>query len=135
MAFTQEYVPDVKKLRSRDHLSALMKAKEKCPVGEVVNFCPWCEDNELDDNGYCRHLIGFTNDGKLYEPMVQDGEYRKVKVDRPKIPMPGTNRFSWGPAKLPEVLKTDKLVRITCSSRVYRNVDEQPNIKTAVKAV
>jgi hypothetical protein len=33
------------------------------------NHCPFgCQDHELDgDTGYCRHLVGFTNDGKLGE--------------------------------------------------------------------
>ncbi len=48
-------------------------------LGQVVNYCPFgCQDAELDERGYCRHLVGFTNNGKEYEQLqrlvLPDGE-------------------------------------------------------------
>lgn len=95
----------------KDNLSELMIAKGKASQGEVVNFCPFgCETEDLDDNGYCRHLVGFSNDGKSFEAMVTDQK---------------TGRRSVMGSRVAPVEKGDKLVRITVSSRVYRDVDEE----------
>lgn len=39
------------------------------PAAEIDNYCPFgCRKQDLDgDTGYCRHLVGFTNDGKMGE--------------------------------------------------------------------
>lgn len=56
--------------RIDQHLSDLMKAKKAATKGEVVNFCPYgCDVSGLDENGYCKHLVGFTVDKKTFEPM------------------------------------------------------------------
>ncbi len=35
------------------------------------NHCPYgCGQEDLDENGACRHLVGFTNDGKTFEPLI-----------------------------------------------------------------
>lgn len=35
---------------------------------ETKNHCPFgCSRADLDDNGYCHHLLGFTNDGVVVE--------------------------------------------------------------------
>lgn len=74
-------------------------------MGERVNFCPFgCKDEQLDDNGYCVHLVGFTTDGKVMEPMGMDAQGKRKVFG----------------SKSQEVLPDDKLVRITVSSRVYR---------------
>ncbi len=98
-----------------DQRSPLMKAKEADRTGEGVNFCPFgCEQDDMDDHGYCDHLIGFSNDGKTYEPMVKDERgHRVVRGGRPA-----------------PVQRTDKLVQITTSSRVYRDTKEE-KLKTA----
>lgn len=89
----------------RASLSPLMVAKGKASTGEKVNFCPFgCEQDDIDEHGYCRHLVGFTNDGKQMEPMIHDDQGRKVVQGAKKEP----------------VLKTDKLIQITVSQRVYR---------------
>lgn len=32
--------------------------------------CPFeCSGPYLDENGYCHHLLGFTNDGRMFEPL------------------------------------------------------------------
>lgn len=40
--------------------------------GQVVIFCPFgcVHGADLDEYGYCRHLVGFTNDKKTYEPIL-----------------------------------------------------------------
>lgn len=85
--------------------SELMAAKARASTGEKVNACPFgCELQDLDDNGYCSHLVGFTNDGKTFEPMMKDSRDRRVvQGDHPE-----------------PVLRSDVLVQITTSSRVYR---------------
>lgn len=95
---------------------------------EIKNHCPFgCQ--EVDERGYCRHLIGFTNNGRTLEPIIQikdkEGELTGLVVVR-------------GGKKTQEVLKGDKLVNPVhiqkdaqgllhnanewVSSRVYRDV-------------
>ena len=130
------------------NLSRLMKMK-KASNGQIVNLCPFgCKGGreefkpeeelgfitvtdtdeeevtpdqaalaevdpdlygDLDQNGYCRHLIGFTVPGskKVFERMgVKEGQ-RIVDGRHKETVKPG-----------------DKLVRITTSYRVYRDVDK-----------
>lgn len=110
----------------RKHLSDLMRRHAENTTGGVVNACPYgCEDEELDENGYCPHLIGFaTPNDKLhekkpsmYEPLVQNGEHKIVV---------GFKRDAAG-KRVPNLfplLKGDKIVRITTSYRVYRDVSD-----------
>jgi hypothetical protein len=92
----------------RNALSPLIRAMYSNTRGEKLNFCPHgCRDDELDENGYCRHLVGFTNDpkpGGVMEPMVVNDKGRRVVM-------------GGSPQK---VLKGDTFVQITCSYRVYR---------------
>ncbi len=94
----------------RQKMSDLMRAKAQNRTGEKVNFCPFgCEEADLDDHGYCKHLVGFTNDQKNYEPM-REGKNRDGSPAARKV---------FGNESKP-VLKTDQLVQITTSYRVYR---------------
>ncbi len=109
------------------NLSPLMRAKAKNRDGTPVNFCPYgCGDEDLDSNGYCDHLIGFTNDPKKgFEPLTYDAAYghRRIK--------PKTEKTRGGRTKvvLEKVEKTDKLVRITVDYRVYRDIEvERPPV-------
>lgn len=89
----------------KSELSPLMQAKLKASLGSVVNFCPYgCEVGELDDNGYCYHLVGFTTDGVFYEPL-------RLKLNG--------ERFTDGTMKQ-RVRASDKVIQITVSHRVYR---------------
>lgn len=107
--------------RKKDNLSDLMRAKARCLTGEKVNACPYgCDMEDIDDNGYCKHLVGFTNDGKGMEPMVMDDRGRRMVRVKSEITDEGKTRRLLEP-----VLKTDKLVKITVSSRVYREVAKQ----------
>jgi hypothetical protein len=109
----------------KDQRSPLMRAQAMAPTGGVVNFCPFgCTDEELDQHGYCKHLIGFTNDKKTYEPMIWDGvrQSRIVRVkmvqDKDGKPIP----------QLEPCQKGDKFVQVSVSSRVYRNTEATPEL-------
>lgn len=112
--------------RSANH-SDLMKALGRASVGEKVNFCPFgCQEQHLDDHGYCRHLVGFTlpGDPTKYEPMVKRNGKRVVQVPRPKVKVGADEEgdvFEDGPPQYQDVLPGDQLVRITHCSRVYRD--------------
>ena len=91
--------------------SPLMQALSKASLGESPNFCPFgCQSEQLDENGYCRHLVGFTVPGEPhhFEPLAPPDAagYRTVRG-----------------ARREPVRKGDRLVQITVSSRVYRDVD------------
>ena len=88
----------------QQRVSPLMQAKAKSR-GNKVNACPFgCDLEDLDDLGYCKHLVGFTTDKKTYEPMRRREDGRLQVYGEEKKPLqPG-----------------DKLVEITLSHRVYR---------------
>lgn len=94
-------------------LSPLMQAKGRVATGEKVNACPFgCEPGDLDEMGYCDHLVGFTNNSEKeckagkgeMEPMGKDTQGRRKVFGADKAP----------------VKKNDVLVQITTSYRVYR---------------
>ena len=96
----------VKHKDRKDTRSDLMKAVTASSMSrdEPPNFCPYgCEAHELDDNGYCQHLIGFTNGGDFYEPRAINAHGRE---------------FVSGVAKKP-MKKGFFRERITTSARVY----------------
>ena len=112
----------------KEHLSPLMRAKARAKYQEVINACPYgCNLSQMDEHGYCKHLVGFTTDGKRYEPMVRRGGHRVVEVQMVEDPdqPPGEDGQPVKKPKLPLVKPDDKLVKITVSSRVYRDVDGQ----------
>lgn len=116
--------------RQANH-SELMQRLSKASAGEVVNMCPFgCEDHELDSNGYCRHLVGFTNDGRNLEPMRRRAGRRVVRVHRERYEVgeddDGRPEYEEGPPQYERVLPGDELVRITVSHRVYRDVKPVP---------
>lgn len=124
--------------------SNAVKIQQAKLAGTVVNLCPWNQGDDeqpghLDDNGYCRHLVGFVtiDDKKHYEPMVRTkGGKRVVRVKREKIPLPVNPeddddpgmppQYDWGEPQLEDVRKGDQLVWITTTARVYREHPEQP---------
>lgn len=86
------------------HLSELMFRKKHSKDGARVNACPFgCRTKDLDDQGYCDCLVGFTKDGKTYEVM------RKVNG----------RRHTFG-HEIEPILPGDKIMRITSNARVYR---------------
>jgi len=103
------------------NLSRLMLAKTKASVGEKVNFCPFgCELDDLDDQGHCRHLVGYTTDGKLMEPLLELKGRRIVQV----------RKDAEGRPVLEKVPEGAILERITSSARVYHDGAARPGKKT-----
>jgi hypothetical protein len=130
-----EMTPQGPRPRSANH-SPLMRALTHTQQGEVVNACPFgCPNEDLDDHGYCRHLVGFTvpGDEKHYEPMVETVRGRVVKVDRDRRATGAEDQdgpvYKEGKARYEEVKKGDELRWITVSARVYRDVDRQKAVK------
>lgn len=61
----------VKFSNRKDNRTPLLKAVTRAKMAKdpPPNFCPFgCEAHQLDDNGYCHHLIGFTDGGRFFEP-------------------------------------------------------------------
>ncbi len=88
---------------------AAQKAKK---LGLVVNACPFgCESDDLDDLGYCRHLVGFTSDRQTLERLEAE-------------PAEGKDKRMVQGHQCEAVRRTDKLVRITSNYRVYRETVE-----------
>lgn len=96
-----------------DKRSPLMKAQSRVGDGEKVNACPFgCEPESLDEMGYCKHLVGFTND--------TEKEVRAGKARMEPMGVDHLGRRKVFGDKTEPVVKGDVLVQITCSSRVYR---------------
>ena len=122
----QDLLPQ--ELQQEDLRTDFQFAQAACKNGNVVNCCKkrgfGCEDHELDANGYCRHLVGWTckEDDNRYVPYVdrigKDGKVRGRELD-------GTQAL--------DVLSTDRLVCLAAGlvSRVYRDVDSFPTVELA----
>jgi hypothetical protein len=52
---------------------------------QFQNHCPHhCQNSDLDEYGYCEHLLGFTSDGETYEkvsPLVRKSFITKEDYD------------------------------------------------------
>lgn len=93
----------------KDMRSDLMKAKGESDQGAPPNFCPFDADpDHLNDQGYCEHLVGFSNDQETMEPV----KYR-----------PSGHPYLCGEKPVP-IPKGAKLVRVTTSYRVYHQEKE-----------
>lgn len=92
-------------MQRRANFSPLMTALNRRQQGEIINFCPFgCEESDLDENGYCGHLVGFYNGGDTFEPRVRRKADGRIITD-------GTNRRP--------MQKGFVRVKITTSARVY----------------
>jgi len=110
---------------SKDRRSKLVRSKEKYP-GQVVNACPKlpgfnCRDDELDEQMYCKHLVGFTDpdDESIYYPF----KFRPL-LDKNGNPIESKStarryRFTDGEDPQP-VLPADRKVQASNCFRVYR---------------
>lgn len=125
--------PELTRQQRHAPLSELMRAKNAAGVGGQVNFCPFgCEDEQLDQHGYCRHLVGFSVGDPVhpvqFEPMIHLRRGRVVYVERATTKAEhdeeGKAIIVHGKPKLQPIQKGDRLVRITTSCRVYRDVPE-----------
>lgn len=99
--------------------SPLMEAQASTTNGDIVNACQFgCETEDLDDKGFCRHMVGFA-DPKIpgmFHP--QTPRYSNDGDEVISVFTDGSN-----PQKL---LQSDVQVRVTNSLRVYRDVDRYP---------
>lgn len=73
------------------------KAENHCPCG--------CEAADLDEHGYCRHLVGFSSNGKTFEAQIR-GARGLRQVDATMFD-PKTGRYT---RKVHRLQKGDKLV-------------------------
>jgi hypothetical protein len=98
----------------RANLSPLMHRLTTRATGEVVNFCPFgCADDQLDENGYCGHLVGFYNGGQTFEPRVP----QKVSAGNGKLRT--TGRIITDGTRRQPMQKGFLLVKGTTTARVY----------------
>ena len=103
----------------------------------VANYCPFgCQGTELDDFGYCHHLLGFTNDKKTMEPV--GNLYRAFKDGTPYDTgwktVGGSGVIEPGDVFInPERVQKDTngmshLTKLWVSDRVYRRGDKPAEI-------
>ncbi len=86
------------------NLSKLERAKRKAHDRQKVNACPFgCEIADIDDSGYCRHLVGFANDKSGMYPFLAVDDKGRRQVSDKLVPIPADA----------------KLIRISVSWRVY----------------
>jgi hypothetical protein len=121
-----------------DPRSPLMRAKAKALKGQKINVCPFgCTERNLDHNGYCKHVVGFTRDKKTYEPLVLRKGMRVVQV--PMVDSGEMEQDDEGkmvPIMVPDpppLLPGDRICRISDCWRVYRKVKEQQRVEPPKK--
>ncbi len=109
----------------KDTRSKLLRSKERYP-GQVINVCRTagfgCSDADLDEQFYCKHLVGFTDpdDPETFYPVKERlGTTQDGKLSRNK-----RLRYTDGDDPQP-VLPTDKKVRVSTCFRVYRSLESQ----------
>lgn len=75
-------------------------------AGGKLNLCPCgCDEKDLNEHGYCKHLVGFTVEGKVIE--LREANPAPAILERTGF-------------KTEPVREDDILVPITSTSRVYR---------------
>lgn len=53
-----------------------LREERRATLGNVSNYCPFgCRLEDLDENGYCEHLVGFTNQPRI------GGKIENIVVD------------------------------------------------------
>jgi len=121
-----------------DPRSPLMRAKSKALKGQKINVCPFgCKERNLDHNGYCKHVVGFTRDKRTYEPLVLRKGMRRVEVpmiESGEMEMDDEGKLV--PIMVPDpppLQPGDKVARISDCYRVYRKVEEQQRPEPAKK--
>jgi hypothetical protein len=94
-------------------------------TGEPVLACPYgCGLAEVDEYGMCEHLIGFTN-SRLPEGEVRKGDGSEIEVLSKHGVFDDFGRRMHTNERQ-KLKKGDFLVRITCTSRVYRDNGKRP---------
>jgi hypothetical protein len=128
MSYDARLIPPDKR---ESQLSPLMQWKN---AGGVPNLCPYgCPDEDLNEHGYCYHLIGFANCDQMGgKPKVGARVERMTVVkgknqDYVQVHVP-FKKVQVGPGKIKRVYdydriqKSDILHQISTSYRVYRNI-------------
>ncbi len=97
-----------------------------------VEACPFgCGQPEMNELGYCKHLVGFCNHTNLPDGTVRDPQGAVIELLEENDARGGHGRIV-GPRREP--LKVgDYVLRITQSYRVYRDVDAKPAGKPETK--
>lgn len=122
----------------RDRTQENVEARQKKMV-EI--HCPFnCERCDIhQESGYCCHLVGFTNDGKIFETIepvilpVRDAQHNKTGENRysGRFMVNGRKRARVMPSDVvvnPETVQKDEagshMMKAWVSSRVYRDCEE-----------
>lgn len=119
----RQFVPDDGP-RTDGRSDMIIARSQKKAAGHNLSFCPFgckTDSEDLDPQGYCRHLVGFTlpslpGEEKFFHAL----KYRPNKSGHRSA---DDYRYVDGTDVQP-ILKTDKIERGGVSCRVYRNVDE-----------
>ncbi len=125
-----------------------LKAERANILGEVQNHCPFgCTKGDLDEYGYCVHLVGFTNDKKTIETIKPWKRMNHVTGEWVET---GDKFVSGKKQHRTTVLETDTIINPTkeqivegiktkvsawVSSRVYREVVVVENPETDIETV
>ncbi len=97
-------------------------------MADIKTHCPFgCKGPKLDEHGYCRHLLGFTNDGQVYEPITPMlTRSRGQLVDAGRVTVNGKNPLPIPDNRIlvnPEVKPLDNgvyhMAKSWVSDRVY----------------
>lgn len=69
-----------------DHTPLRQAQLNNLKGGDTLNWCPFgCADGDLDEHGYCGHLIGFYGgSGSMYEPRAVRKMDKRIIVDGSK---------------------------------------------------
>jgi hypothetical protein len=116
------------KAKQANYSDFMRRKVELEPKGKKVNACPFgCLTEELDDRGYCHHLVGFSNEDLGVSPVHPQATPRTVM--EVLLPPDEDDRLRrrkvLGEVRVP-VKRSDVLVRVTNNYRVYREggIDE-----------
>lgn len=113
-------------LNRRDGRSKFFKLQSSLMPGNVVNACPFgCGDDQLDEKGFCYHMVGFCNSDRDGKPLREYEPLCRMRMQSPNQPGKIVDRGNTlmvlgGKEHRQPLQKGDVLVRITNSFRVYR---------------
>jgi len=93
---------------------------------KLIVYCPFgCEVEDMDDQGYCHHLVGFTSDNKIFEPLSRRKDGRPMVTHKGRQPVLKTDVLV-----NPETRNKDgSIAKAGVSSRVYRKTVKKPEAK------
>ena len=103
------------KAKTANYSEFMRKKVELEPKGIRINRCPFgCTVDQLDDHGYCDHLVGFTHEALGAKPGG------KMEVCLPPDPGDRRARRRVCGDTIERIKAGDVLDRITNNYRVYR---------------